>query len=50
MPRLCVRDRVSIPHSWRLAAIAVQFVLNYEEGAENSVLDGADASETSCRK
>jgi allantoinase len=28
------------------AAIAVQFVLNYEEGAENSVLDGDDASET----
>ncbi|WP_396929912.1 allantoinase PuuE [Mycolicibacterium sp.] len=28
------------------AKIAVQFVLNYEEGAENSVLDGDDASET----
>ncbi|SOJ53696.1 Peptidoglycan deacetylase [Mycobacterium simulans] len=28
------------------AAIAVQFVLNYEEGAENSVLDGDAASET----
>ena len=28
------------------AAIAVQFVLNYEEGAENSVLDGDPASET----
>ncbi|XTP35603.1 allantoinase PuuE [Mycobacterium sp. TJFP1] len=28
------------------AAIAVQFVLNYEEGAENCVLDGDPASET----
>ncbi|RDH78893.1 allantoinase PuuE [Mycolicibacterium moriokaense] len=28
------------------AAIAVQFVLNYEEGAENTVLDGDPASET----
>jgi putative urate catabolism protein len=28
------------------AAFAVQFVLNYEEGAENSVLDGDPASET----
>ena len=28
------------------ANIAVQFVLNYEEGAENSVLDGDQASET----
>jgi allantoinase len=28
------------------ARIAVQFVLNYEEGAENSVLDGDAASET----
>jgi putative urate catabolism protein len=28
------------------AAIAVQFVLNYEEGAENCVLDGDAASET----
>ena len=28
------------------AAIAVQFVLNYEEGAENSVLDGDPSSET----
>ncbi|GAY18189.1 allantoinase PuuE [Mycobacterium sp. shizuoka-1] len=28
------------------AAIAVQFVLNYEEGAENSVLDGDATSET----
>jgi hypothetical protein len=27
------------------ARIAVQFVLNYEEGAENSVLDGDPASE-----
>src|SRR4029078_2844412 len=28
------------------AAIAVQFVLNYEEGAENCVIDGDAASET----
>ena len=28
------------------AVVAVQFVLNYEEGAENSVLDGDAASET----
>jgi allantoinase len=28
------------------AVLAVQFVLNYEEGAENSVLDGDPASET----
>ena len=28
------------------ALIAVQFVLNYEEGAENCVLDGDPASET----
>lgn len=28
------------------AAIAVQFVLNYEEGSENSILDGDPASET----
>ena len=28
------------------AAIAVQFVLNYEEGAENCILDGDPASET----
>ncbi|MBX7455893.1 allantoinase PuuE [Mycolicibacterium sp. 3033] len=28
------------------AALAVQFVLNYEEGAENTVLDGDPASET----
>ena len=36
------------PHpQWpRGAAIAVQFVLNFEEGAENSVLDGDAASET----
>ena len=26
--------------------IAVQFVLNYEEGGENSILHGDDASET----
>ena len=30
----------------RGANIAVQFVLNYEEGAENCVLDGDPASET----
>ena len=30
----------------RGAAIAVQFVLNYEEGAENNVLDGDAGSET----
>ncbi len=36
------------PHpQWpRGAAIAVQFVLNFEEGAENNVLDGDGASET----
>ena len=36
------------PHpQWpRGAAIAVQFVLNFEEGAENSVLDGDASSET----
>ena len=36
------------PHPrWPNAArIAVQFVLNHEEGAENSVLDGDPASET----
>jgi allantoinase len=34
------------PHWPNAAAIAVQFVLNYEEGAENSVLDGDPASET----
>ncbi|WP_431234009.1 allantoinase PuuE [Mycolicibacterium psychrotolerans] len=34
------------PHWPGDAAIAVQFVLNYEEGAENSVLDGDPASET----
>src|SRR4051794_23199937 len=28
------------------ANVAVQFVLNYEEGAENNVLDGDPASET----
>lgn len=28
------------------ARIAVQFVLNYEEGAENNVLDGSAGSET----
>src|SRR6478609_1688455 len=28
------------------AVVAVQFVLNYEEGAENSVLDGDPGSET----
>jgi putative urate catabolism protein len=34
------------PHWPGDAAIAMQFVLNYEEGAENSVLDGDPASET----
>lgn len=34
------------PHWPGDAAIAVQFVLNYEEGAENSVLDGDPTSET----
>ncbi|KQR98840.1 allantoinase [Williamsia sp. Leaf354] len=34
------------PHWPDDAAIAVQFVLNYEEGSENSVLDGDPASET----
>ena len=31
---------------WPGANIAVQFVLNYEEGAESSVLHGDPASET----
>ncbi|MCD2152956.1 allantoinase PuuE [Rhodococcus cerastii] len=34
------------PHWPGDARIAVQFVLNYEEGAENNVLDGDAASET----
>ncbi|MGV9681045.1 allantoinase PuuE [Nocardia sp. NPDC003482] len=34
------------PHWPSEAAIAVQFVLNYEEGGENCVLDGDPASET----
>lgn len=34
------------PHWPGEANIAVQFVLNYEEGAENCVLDGDEASET----
>ena len=34
------------PHWPGGARIAVQFVLNYEEGAENSVLHGDPASET----
>ena len=34
------------PHWPRDAKIAVQFVLNYEEGAENNVLHGDPASET----
>lgn len=34
------------PHWPDDARIAVQFVLNYEEGAENCVLDGDEASET----
>jgi allantoinase len=37
----------NVPHArWpNSARIAVQFVLNYEEGGENSVLHGDDASE-----
>ncbi len=34
------------PHWPRDAKIAVQFVLNYEEGAENNVMHGDQASET----
>jgi allantoinase len=34
------------PHWPGEASIAVQFVLNYEEGGERSVLDGDDSSET----
>ncbi|WP_278261617.1 allantoinase PuuE [Nocardia sp. AG03] len=34
------------PHWPGDARIAVQFVLNYEEGGENNVLDGSPASET----
>jgi putative urate catabolism protein len=34
------------PHWPDEANVAVQFVLNYEEGAENCVLDGDEASET----
>ena len=34
------------PHWPGDASIAVQFVLNYEEGGERSVLDGDDSSET----
>ena len=37
----------SIHPNWpNNAKIAVQFVLNYEEGGENSILHGDDASET----
>ena len=37
----------SIHPNWpNKAKIAVQFVLNYEEGGENSILHGDDASET----
>ena len=32
------------------AKIAIQFVLNYEEGAENSVLDGDPGSERFCQR
>ena len=32
------------------ARVAVQFVLNYEEGGENSVLHGDAGSEQSCRR
>lgn len=51
-PRDYPRDMVGYgPHppdpQWPNGArIAVQFVLNYEEGGENNVLDGAEASET----
>ena len=31
------------------ARIAVQFVLNYEEGGENNILHGDAASEAPCR-
>ena len=34
------------PHWPQQARIALQFVLNYEEGGENSVLHGDAASET----
>ena len=32
------------------ARVAVQFVLNYEEGGENNILHGDPASERSCRR
>ena len=39
------------PHWPGEARVAVQFVLNYEEGAENSVLHGDKGSEqSSCRR
>ena len=47
-PRDMVGHGRDVPHArWPGAArIAVQFVLNYEEGAENNVLHGDPASET----
>jgi len=47
-PRDLVGYGRDVPHArWPNGArIAVQFVLNHEEGAENSVLDGDAASET----
>ncbi len=47
-PRDLVGYAASPPHPhWPGgASIAVQFVLNYEEGGERSVLDGDDSSET----
>ena len=47
-PRDLVGYGRNVPHAqWpRQARIAVQFVLNYEEGGENNVLHGDAASET----
>ncbi len=47
-PRDMVGYGPDVPHAqWPNAArVAVQFVLNYEEGSENSVLHGDHASET----
>ena len=46
-PRDLIGYGPNVPHAqWpRQARIAVQFVLNYEEGAENSVLHGDPGSE-----
>lgn len=46
-PRDLVGYGAQVPHAqWPHGArIAVQFVLNYEEGGENSVLHGDKASE-----